>query len=258
VVERKTIIVTGASRGLGAATARILGDLGADVVLNARSAEQLQRVADEIRENGGNAIAVPGDVSQREDCERLVNQAFDYSGRIDGLVNNAAIIDPVAPLAEVDPGEWERHLAINLLGPLMLIQSALPYLREREGRVINVSSGAATSAIAGWSAYCAGKAALNRLTAVLAVEEPSIIAIAVRPGIVDTEMQNAIRTLGATGMTAAEHKRFVAYKEEGQLQPPEVPGRALAVLALHAPRDWSGEFLSWDEPRVQRLRQGRQ
>jgi NAD(P)-dependent dehydrogenase (short-subunit alcohol dehydrogenase family) len=256
MIEHKTVIVTGASRGLGAAAARVLGEMGANVVLNARSVDQLQSVADEIRDHGGNALAVAGDVSRREDCQRLVAQAIEQFNSLDGVVNNAAVIEPVGPLAEVDPGEWEQHLAINLLGPLMLIQSALPHLREREGRVVNVSSGAATSAIAGWSAYCSSKAALNRITAVLAVEEPSITAIAVRPGIVDTAMQDAIRTLGATGMAAAEHQRFVTYKEEDQLQPPEVPGRALAVLALRAPHDWSGELLSWDEPRVERLGRG--
>jgi NAD(P)-dependent dehydrogenase (short-subunit alcohol dehydrogenase family) len=129
----------------------------------------------------------------------------------------------------------------------------LPFLRENLGRVINVSSGAAVRAIAGSAGYCVSKAALNQFNKVLAAEEDEITAIAVRPGVVDTPMQTLVRAEGQTGMPQEVHKAFVRYHEKGELLPPEVPGHTIAVLALHAPNEWSGEFLSWDEDRVQKL-----
>jgi len=140
-----------------------------------------------------------------------------------------------------------------LFGPVMLTQAALPHLRQRAGRVINVSSGAAVKVIQGWGAYCVAKAALNHFTRVLAEEEPAITAIALRPGKVDTAMQETIRKEGAGGMTASAHAGFVEAHARGELLPPEQPGRALAVLALHGPREWSGEFISWDEEKLQLL-----
>jgi NAD(P)-dependent dehydrogenase (short-subunit alcohol dehydrogenase family) len=249
----QTLIITGASRGLGAAAAQVAGRLGVNVVLSARSAGELEAVAQSIREAGGMAIAVPGDISRLEDCRTLVQEAIDRSGRLDALINNAGIIEPIAPIADADPAVWEQNLAINVLGPMMLTQSALPHLRQNQGRVINVSSGAAVNPVPGWSAYCAAKSALNHFNNVLAVEETSITAIAFRPGVVDTEMQSVIRQQGAGSMPEGAHARFVAYHEQGELLPPEVPGMALAIVALHAPPEWSGEFIAWDEERVQRL-----
>jgi NAD(P)-dependent dehydrogenase (short-subunit alcohol dehydrogenase family) len=136
---------------------------------------------------------------------------------------------------------------------MMLTQAALPHLRLGAGRVINVSSGAAVNATPGWAAYCAAKAALNQFTSVLAAEESTLTAIAFRPGIVDTEMQATIRREGSTSMSSTDYARFVQYHEQGELLPPQVPGVALAVLALHAPPQWSGAFLSWDEEKVQAL-----
>ena len=250
---QNTIIVTGASRGLGAAAALIAAAMGANVVLNARSAEALAEVAGQIEESGARALVVPGDVTDWDVCQALVERAVERFGRLDGLINNAGIIEPVQPIAGADVERWLYNLRVNVHGPLMLTKAALPQLRQHEGRVINVSSGASVSVVVGWSAYCTSKAALNHLTRVLAAEEPRVTALAVRPGIVDTEMQAQIRREGERGMTEGEHQRFMQYHQRGQLQPPEKPGRALAALALRAPRAWSGEFLSWDEGRVQRL-----
>jgi len=257
--ERKTVIVTGASRGLGAAAARAAGELGANVALNARSEGDLRAVAEEVNAAGGRALVVPGDVSEADACRRLVEETVARLGGLDAVINNAGVLEPIATLAEGDPAAWRNNILINVLGPYYLTRFALPHLREREdlhqggGKVINVSSGAAVRATEGWSAYCTAKAALNHFNRVLAAEEDTIVAVAVRPGVVDTAMQAAIREEGREGMPADSHRRFVAYHEEGELLPPEVPGRVLAVLALHAPAGWSGEFLSWDDEPVQAL-----
>ncbi len=249
----KTIIITGASRGLGLAAARDAANLGANVVLFARSAEKLEQEALAIRDGGGKALAVSGDISQEADCRRVVERTIAHFGRIDALVNNAGIIEPIAPLAEASIDAWRQNLLTNVLGPMMLTQAALPYLRQNRGRVINVSSGASTYAIPGWGAYCTAKGALNQFNRVLSVEEEMVTAIAVRPGVVDTDMQAIIRQMGAAGMPESAYQRFVRLRDEGELLPPEAPGGAIAVLALFAPRDWDGEFVAWDEERVQEL-----
>ncbi len=255
-MAEQVVIVTGASRGLGAATARILAEMGARLVLNARSEGPLLTLVDEIRAAGGGAVAVRGDVSDPAVCRAVVQAALDRFGRLDALINNAGIIEPIAPVAEASGDAWARNLAINVIGPVLMTAAALPHLRARSGRVISVSSGAALDPVSGWGAYCAAKAALNQYNAVLALEEPQITAITFRPGVVDTAMQAAIRRDGAGKMAGDEHARFVGYFERGELPPPERPGRALALLALYAPHDWSGHFIRWNEERVAALGAG--
>lgn len=249
----KTVIVTGASRGLGEAIAYAVAELGANVVLNARSAEAIQQIAQFIRDAGGSALAIPGDVSRLEDCQYLAEKTVAEFGRIDALINNAGVLEPIARIADAAPIAWQHNLTINLIGPMMLTQASLSQLRQRQGRVINVSTGAAVSAVPGWGAYCVAKAGLNHFNRVLAAEESQITAIAVRPGVVDTAMQRTIREQGEAGMTADAHARFVRYHQQGELLPPTKPARALALLALYASPEWSGEFLSWDDEKVQKL-----
>ena len=137
-----------------------------------------------------------------------------------------------------------------------MIQAALPYLRETRGRVINVSSGAAEMPFAGWGAYSAAKAGLNMLTRVLAKEEPSLTVLAVKPGVVDTEMQATVRSAGKKSMPEESHAYFVNLFEKGKLLPPDAPGRVLAGLALKAPHEWSGECLLWNDEKVKTLLAG--
>ncbi len=253
-MTQPTILITGASRGLGAATARAAARLGAHVVLSARSAAELEAVAAAIVQEGGQATAVVGDVGNLAHCERMIAATIAATGRLDTLVNNAGIIQPIAPIAAAKASDWEALMRVNLIGPVQLTRLALPHLRASRGRVIHVSSGAAVAPIAGWGAYCASKAALNHFSRVLAVEEPEIVSLTFRPGVVDTAMQAVIRVAGREGMPEAEYGRFVAMHHEGRLLPPELPARALAALALFAPREWSGDFVQWDDARVQVLK----
>ena len=249
----QTIIITGASRGLGAATAKLAATRGASVVLNARSADALAEVVREIEAAGGTALAVPGDVSQEDNCRRLVDRAVSTFGRLDALINNAGILPPIAPIAEAEPLGWQKNLEVNLLGPVLLTQAALPHLRRQKGRAIHVSSGAAVSAIPGWGAYSVSKAGVNHFNKILAAEEPAITTLAFRPGVVDTAMQTLIRNEGSGQMPADKHAYFVNLHQQGKLLPPEKPGRALAMLALYAPPAWSGEFIQWDDERIKSL-----
>lgn len=251
--SRPVVIITGASRGLGAAAARSASQLGADIVLSARTEEDLVKLADKIQNEGGHALVVPADVSLPDDCRRIVAKTITHFNRIDAVINNAGILEPVAPLSRWDPEGWKMNFDINLMGAVMLVQAALPYLRENFGRVINVSSGAAVNVVSGWGAYCVSKAALNHFSRVLAVEEEHITTLSFRPGVVDTKMQETIRNKGSQGMPENDHKRFVNLHENGQLLPPELPARALGVLSLFAPPKWSGEFIAWDDEKVKEI-----
>jgi NAD(P)-dependent dehydrogenase (short-subunit alcohol dehydrogenase family) len=235
-MDQPTIIVTGASSGLGAATAELAARLGANVVLAARSLK-----------------AVRADVSLAKDCREIVRQAFGRFGRIDALINNAGMIEPIDPIARTRRGDWQRNWAVNVLGPMMLIQLALPHLRKSGGRVVNITSGSAETVVAGWGAYSSAKAAINHLTRILASEEPAITALALLPGIVDTPMQAAIRLKGEAHMAQSNYDWLFNLYENGKLLPPTAPARAIACLALYAPHEWSGEVLAWDENRLQQL-----
>lgn len=252
-MNSRVLIITGASRGLGAAAARAAAELGANVTLAARSPDGLNAVLKEVEAGGGRGLAVRADVSRADDCREVIRQTVEAFGRIDGLINNSGMIEPIAPLAEADIDEWALNLSVNLLAPVRLIQLALPHLRQSRGRIVNVTSGAAVAVIGGWTAYSAAKAALNHLTRILAQEEPQVTTLALRPGIVDTAMQSAIRAKGKGRMAEANYRRLAGAYETGTLLPPDLPGRAMALLALYAPPEWSGEVLNWDDDRVKQL-----
>jgi NAD(P)-dependent dehydrogenase (short-subunit alcohol dehydrogenase family) len=190
----RTAIVTGASRGLGLAVARAFAERRANLVLTARGAEDLERVAEELRESTrgqSGVLALALDVSQ--EAERLVAAAEERFGRIDVLVNNASELGPT-PLPALEALDWrdfEHILRVNVLAPLHLAQLVLPGMRERgEGVVINVSSDAAVEAYAGYGGYGSSKAALDHVTRTLATElEGSGVRVySIDPGNINTAM----------------------------------------------------------------------
>jgi NAD(P)-dependent dehydrogenase (short-subunit alcohol dehydrogenase family) len=248
-----TLLITGAAQGTGAAAARIAAQMEAQLVLAARSEDALVAIAKEITDIGGSALAVAGDVTQTTDCQRIVARAVKAFGGLDALVNNADAVEPIASIAGGDPEAWKENWSVNVQGPVTLTHVALPHLRKRGGRVINVSSEAAVKIIPGWAAYSVAKAAIDRFTLSLAEEEPTITAIALRSGIANSVMLAAIRGAGAQGIPKDVYARIVRQYEKGKLLPPEVPGCAMAVLALHAPHAWSGAALPWNSEDVQSL-----
>lgn len=249
--DRPVVIVTGASRGIGAAAGRLLASAGADVVLAARSEEGLEATASAARAAGGRALVVPTDVAAEAACRRLVEQALEEFGRLDGLVNNAGVLEPVARVATAATDAFRQAFEVNVYGVLYITQAALPALRSAGGRIVNVSTTSAINAQEGWGAYCASKAAALMLTRVTALEEREVVTVAFNPGVVDTDMQVLIREVGEGVMSEERYTRFTALKRKGRLQPPEEPGRALAWLALHAPRELNGEMIRVDDERVQ-------
>jgi len=159
----KTIIITGASRGIGAATVRHLAELGANVVAAARSEAALTELVAEVTTAGGKAIAQACDVADEGDVRALVDRAVTEFGGLDVLVNNAGLIDPIARIEDSDPAAWSQIVDVNLKGVYYGMRHAIPAMAG-DGTIINISSGAATGALEGWSHYCATKAAVLSLT----------------------------------------------------------------------------------------------
>lgn len=179
-------VVTGASRGLGLATARALADHGWTLIIDARNADDLSAARASI---GDEAIALPGDVSDAEHRLSLI-RAADEAGGLDLLINNASMLGP-SPQPNLDsyPLETLRQVyEVNVMAPLALIQSALPLLRRRRGTVINMSSDAAVEAYPGWGGYGSSKAALDQMTSILAAEEPNLAVYRFDPGDMNTRM----------------------------------------------------------------------
>jgi len=236
------IIVTGASRGLGASVAAWLGRSKAVVVLVARTRHALEQTAVQVQDQGGTAFIIAADVVHARECASIVTRTLSKFSRLDALVNNAGVFQPLAAVADSDPAQWRYNLEVNLLGPYNLARAAIAPLRQHRGRIVNVSSGAANHPISNASAYCAAKAGLNHFNRVLAEEEPLLTVVAIRPGVVDTAMQTYIREQGLGVMASDQLAYYQNLKTDGLLEPPHVPARVVAWLALHAPRRLSGEF----------------
>lgn len=163
-VANKIVVITGASSGLGAATARRLADEGATIVLGARRVDRLQALADEIASKGGKALALETEVANRDQVKALVDKAVDAYGRIDVLLNNAGLM-PLSPLERLKIEEWEQMIDVNLKGVLYGIAAALPYMREQKsGHFINVSSTAGHRISEGGAVYSATKFAVRALS----------------------------------------------------------------------------------------------
>ncbi|MFH8622451.1 SDR family NAD(P)-dependent oxidoreductase [Streptomyces vietnamensis] len=183
-------IVTGASRGLGRALAAALAGRGWDLVLDARTAEVLEESAAAARARGARVVALAGDVTDAAHRKELVAAARELGG-LDLLVNNAGILgaEPLVPLDSHSLDGFRAALEVNVVAPLGLLQEALPLLRTAPaGAVVNLSSDAAAEAYRTWGAYGATKAALDQLSAVLAVEEPGLRVWWVDPGGMRTDM----------------------------------------------------------------------
>ncbi len=244
------VIVTGASRGIGAAAVQRLLQTGTQVAAVARTPSADRPMFNDGHAAPGRLHPIVADVSDPLVCARVVEETIDVLGPLDALVNNAGILEPLARIAEADPAVWRHNLDVNLLGPFYLSQKAIPHLRRSRGRIVNVSSGAAVKAIQGWSAYSVAKAALTHFTRQLAVEEPAIVSVALRPGVVDTAMQALIRRIGPQAMSDELSVYFQGLKVKGTLLPADVPARAVAWLALSAPPALSGQFIDYDDPRL--------
>jgi NAD(P)-dependent dehydrogenase (short-subunit alcohol dehydrogenase family) len=183
-------VITGASRGLGAGLAERFLERGLRVAACARAQPALAGDAERL-------LTVAADVTDSAAMARLCEAAVERFGRIDLWINNAGLLAPIGPLRDNDPAAFAHHIEVNVVGVFNGSQAFIRHLRARggEGVLLNISSGAARGAYAGWSAYCAGKAAVDRMSESIALEETDsgLRVHAVAPGIIDTDMQAMIR-----------------------------------------------------------------
>lgn len=197
-------VVTGASRGLGAGLAARFAEEGLGLGLCARNEPAPPTAAGA----GDRVVTAAVDVTDAAAVDRFCDRVVERLGRIDLWVNNAGLLAPIGPLRSVDPGELRANVEVNVLGVLHGSAAFARHVRGRAGGgvLVNISSGAATSAYEGWAAYCASKAAVDHATRVVAAEEADagLRAFAVAPGVVDTAMQAAIRATPVERFPAVE------------------------------------------------------
>ncbi len=192
-IKGKVVVITGASSGLGEATARLLSSQGASVALGARRIDRLKSLADELTGSGGKALAVATDVTHCDQVKKLVDAAVQTYGHIDVMINNAGLM-PSSPLERLKIEDWDRMIDVNIKGVLYGIAAALPYMKEQKaGHIINVSSVAGHKVRAGGAVYAATKHAVRALSEGLRLEvKPyNIRTTVISPGAVATELPNS-------------------------------------------------------------------
>ncbi|MBI1375781.1 MAG: SDR family NAD(P)-dependent oxidoreductase [Phycisphaera sp.] len=229
-IQEKVVVITGASSGLGEATARLLSEEGATVVLAARRADRIEALAAELNGGGGKALAVATDVADRQQVKDLVDKAVETYGRIDVMLNNAGLM-PLAPLEKLKVDEWDQMIDVNLKGVLYGIAAALPHMKEQKsGHIINVSSVYGHKLGPAATVYCATKFAVRALSEGLRqeVKPYNIRTTVISPGAVASELLEHISEKDIQAATA----KFV-----NQIAVPAATFARMVAFAINEPAD---------------------
>lgn len=234
-VNGKVVVITGASRGIGADTARVFSQAGAHVVLLARSTQAIDELAHEL---GETALAISCDVSDYDQVQSAIDQTVETFGTVDVLIGNAGVIEPISRLAEADPNDWGQVIDINLKGVFYGMRAVLPIMKKAgRGTIITISSGAAYNPIEAWSHYCSSKAGALMLTAMVNKEEAAngIRALGLSPGTVATQMQREIKASGINPVSQLDWEDHI---------PAEWPARTLLWMCSSEADEYLGKDVS--------------
>ena len=239
----KTVMITGASRGIGAAAAREFAAQGANVALLARSQDALVALQGEI---GDQAIAIPCNIARYAEVEAAVATTAQAFGGLDVLINNAGAVEPISHLSTSDPEDWGQVIDINLKGVYYGARAAIPVMKQAGGgSILTISSGAAHGPVEAWSHYCASKAAANMLNRCIHKEEgeAGIRAIGLSPGTVATQMQKEIKASGINPVSKLNWEDHI---------PPEWVAKCLVWMCGGAADDWLGDEISLRDEAIRR------
>ncbi len=239
----KTVVITGASRGIGAAAAHAFAEQGANVALLSRGEDAIASLAGEI---GPKALAIPCDVGRFWEVQAAIDAAVQTFGSVDVLINNAGVIEPVAHLAASDPDAWGQVIDINLKGVYYGMRAAVPVMvANGGGSVLTISSGAAHGPVEAWSHYCASKAGVAMLTRCLDKENAGdgIRAMGLSPGTVATQMQREIKASGINPVSQLDWSDHI---------PPDWPARALVWMCSADADEFIGQEISLRDEGIRR------
>jgi len=282
----KRIIITGASRGIGESiavqmsrallsrpksTSSTVDQHHHHLLLTATNETRLNQVREQcLKTNPKCKISIiSGDITQMNTIDSIITFVREeWNNEIDVLIHNAGIIEPIRKIGDLCSSsssssghqddqnndyfeQYERNMNVNFFSVVKLTSRALPFIRKSAGNVIFISSGAATRAIDGWSAYCTSKAALLRFADCLALEEKSngVKVLSVRPGVVATDMQRMIREKGSRDQMN-DYDYFVELNESGKLLDANLVAHRICPLALEIPDDMNGQLVNQDDERV--------
>lgn len=240
----KTALITGASRGIGAAAAHAFAQAGANVALAARSTDDINTIAKEI---GDQAIAIPCDVADPDAVKAAVDQTIDRFGALDILIGNAGMIEPISMLAETDLAAFSNAVDVNFKGVFYGMNAVLPHMIARgSGTIITVSSGAAHGPMEGWPTYCATKAGAYMLTRAADLEnrDKGVRVLGLSPGTVATKMQRDIKASGVNRVAELDWSDHI---------PPEWPAAALVWMCGDAADPYLGTDVSLREDEIRRM-----
>jgi len=251
-LEGKTAMVTGGGRGLGRATALALAERGARVAALARTLDEVEETARQIRQQYGvgRSMAIRADVTREEDVTAAFSTLRKRWGHVDILVNNAGAMGATKPLLSLSLAEWQQAINVNLNGAFLCSREAFRDMAQRRsGRIVNVSSDSAAIAVPSLGPYSVAKAAVEHFTRLLAAEGAlvGVVAVCVRPGILDTRMQEDIRSRPAEAIPPELRAVFAAYKQKGMLLSPERPAQIIAYLCSGPAREINGQVLDTRE-----------
>ena len=242
-VQGKTVVITGASRGIGEATAEVFAAAGAKVGLLARSSGAIKEIAERI---GDNALAFPCDVSDFASLESAIRQVENAFGPTDVLINNAGAVEPISHLADADPEAWGKVIDINLKGVFYGMRAVMPSMIDRgEGTIITISSGAAHGPVEAWSHYCASKAGAAMLTRCADKEAGAagLRIMGLSPGTVATQMQKEIKASGINPVSQLDWSVHI---------PAEWPAKALLWMCGSDADEYIGSEISLRDEDIRR------